>query len=147
MAKTAKKTISCYIAEDVANEVDARGDNRSATINRDLMRLYDVYRTALLEVKLTDKEACLITDACNGSLHDARSAQMLYGSVDDACRLDNLDKKWEVNNQDLVQKLHGLSMIQCLALIDAAERFWQVSSATQSSEEFEALIKKCFCIA
>lgn len=119
------ETISFYIRETVAEELYTRGGNRSAVINRDLERLYTIYKRALKEVPLSASEACLIVDTLNGSLMDAYSARMLWASIEDAINLDGMDKKWEVDGKALVEKLRALNDLQAMALVDAAERFWQ----------------------
>ena len=118
------KTLGVYIQDDTQKEITLRGENRSYIINRDLGRLYALYRRALKEVELTDEELRLIVDVLNGSAMDARSAGMLWASIEDACNLDGVDSKWEVDGKALVKKLEGLSPLQCLAIVDAAERFW-----------------------
>lgn len=120
-----------YLADPVAAELAARGDNRSQVINRDLTRLYTLYRRALAEVPLSVEEACLLVDALNGALLDATTARLLWAEIEDACRLDHLDQKWQVDGQALVQKLKNLTDIQALALIDAAERFWNAPDVGQ----------------
>lgn len=92
----AKKSFGVYIRESLQPEFEARGGT-SAVINRDLERLYALYRRGIREVPLTLAEACLIVDALNGSLMDANTAPMLWASIQDACKLDGLDAKWEVD--------------------------------------------------
>ncbi|HAY21369.1 MAG TPA: hypothetical protein DCY27_04225 [Desulfobacterales bacterium] len=121
-----EKAFSVYIRRNILSEFTARGGS-SVTINRDLTRLYALYRRAIREVPLAEKEACLIVDALNSSLFDANSASVLHTNIEDACRLDGLGKKWEVDCGDLVEKLRGISPFHCMALIDAAECWWNLS--------------------
>lgn len=116
--------LSVSLRPAVVEQLMARGA-RSTIINRDLERLYTLYRRALAQTRLTVDEACLIVDALNGSLHDANSARMVWASIEDACRLDGLGAKWEVDGPALVQKLQELTEVQAMAVIDAAERFWE----------------------
>jgi len=97
---------------------------RSATIARDLGRLYDLYKLALREIQLTASEACLICDVLNGTWMDVGSADTLWAEVADGIRLNGLDQKWGVDGEALIAKLKGLDRLTCLALVDAAERFW-----------------------
>lgn len=136
------ETISFYIRDPLINELRTRGENRSAVINRDLDRLYTLYKRALREVPLTVAEAWLIVDTLNGTIMDANSARMLWASVEDAVKLDGLDKKWDVDGQALIEKLRKLNDIQALALVDAAERFWQECPQENLQDE----VKKYFCI-
>lgn len=119
-----KRRTSITMPPDVDAEVEARGPIYSNVIARDLDRLYSMYRRALARTPLTTQEACLLCDALNGSLMDAPSAHLLYAEIDDACRLDHLDAKWHVDRQGFVARLREMDDIQCMALVDAAERFW-----------------------
>lgn len=120
-----------YIPDSLVAELAARGDNRSQIISRDLGRLYTLYRRALATVPLTVEEACLLVDALNGALSGTDTAHLLWVEVEDACHLDHLDEKWQVDGPALVQKLRQLTDTQALALIDAAERFWNAPDVGQ----------------
>lgn len=133
------KTISFYIRSPLEEELDLRGGNRSSIINRDLERLYTLYRRAIREVSLTMAEACLIVDSLNGSIMDANTAQVLWAGIADSIRLDGLDKKWDVDGPALVEKLQGLNVLQAMALVDAAERFWEMENVP-----FEEGVRKVF---
>lgn len=137
----AKKTVGVYLSEQIDNEITQRGDNRSHTINRDLERLYTMYRRAIREIPLSVKEACLITDAMNGTLMDGNTAQLLWASIEDAISLEGLAAKWEVDGPALVEKLRGLNAFQCMALCDTAERFWCLKDVS-----LEDGVRQCFSI-
>jgi len=125
------KTPSIYLHDSIAAELCARGNNRSAVINRDLGRLYVLYRRALRQAPLSSlsiDEICLVVDVLNGSIHDANTAHMLWAGVEDGIRLDGLAEKWDVDGPALVEKLRALNDIQSMALIDVAERFWEKCS-------------------
>lgn len=139
-----EKRKSIYMRESIENEVAQRGDNRSQVINRDLERLYTLYRRTIRETPLALKEACLLVDALNGSLMDANTAHLLWASIEDACKLDGLAGKWEVDGLALVEKLMDMSAFQCMALIDAAERFWAIPD---TERELEEGVRKCFNIS
>lgn len=117
--------ITITIPEKVLREVDARGDNRSAVISRDLERYYTLLQRVIKRVRLSVEEACLIVDALNGILIDANTVQLLWANVADAISLDRLDQKWGIDGQFLIEKLRGLNELQAMALVDAAERFWE----------------------
>lgn len=130
------KTVSIYLRE-VDAEIQARGDNRSHVINRDLERLYALYKRALKEVPLSVQEAWLLVDVLNGSLMDANTARLLWANVEDGCALDGLDKKWEVDGKALAEKLRNLSDFQNMALIDAAEKFWQANNGSMTDDDLQ----------
>src|SRR5690606_36071183 len=109
------------MAEDVLKQVEERGKARSTVITRDLERLYTLYRRALRRVDLSLDEACLITDALNGSLMTADTAHLLWASVEDAMKYEGLAEKWNVDGKALVEKLRcSMNEIQTMAVIDVA---------------------------
>ncbi len=141
--KKEPRTVSIYLRPALETELEARGDNRNHIIHRDLERLYTLYRLALREMKLTLPEAWFIVDMLNGSLMDANTAGLLWAEAEDAIALDGLDKKWQVDGKAFVEKLKALSYVQSLALVDAAERFWQANTGSMEDED----IKKFFGVA
>lgn len=141
--KKEPRTVSIYLRPELEAELEARGDNRNHVIHRDLERLYTLYRLALREVKLTLPECWFLVDMLNGSLMDANTAGLLWADAEDACALDGLDKKWQVDGKAFVEKLKKLSDAQALALVDATERFWQANAGTADDED----IKKFFGVA
>ncbi len=143
MEKKEPKTASIWLRPELEKELISRGSNRSQIIRRDLERLYTFYRLALREMKLTLPECWFIADMLNGSLMDANSAGLLWAEAEDAIALDGLDKKWKIDGKALVEKLKNLSEIQALALVDAAERFWQANTGTAD----DADIKRFFGVA
>ena len=121
------KTVGIYLRPETEKELSARGENRSHVIARDLDRFYNLCRRAIREVPLSEKEACLIVDTLNGVILDAGTAQYLWAEVEDSVKLNNLAEKWGVDGPALVEKLRDLNALQAMALVDGAERFWQMS--------------------
>lgn len=136
---------SIYLRESLAAEIRSRGTNRSGIISRDLERLYTLYKRALREVPLSLGETCLIVDALNGALIDADTARLLWAHVEDGIRIDGLDRKWNVDGAALVEKLRGLNDLQAMAIVDAAERFWEMSQSGEVG--LEEGVRKCFNLA
>lgn len=127
-----KPIISITLAHPVIAEIDARGEARSTTIARDLERLYALYKLALRDVPLAEREAMLLVDVLNGTLMDAATAAVLWGEIEDGITLNGLAAKWEIDGADLVRRLKALDNLHALALIDAAERYWcAISSGGQ----------------
>ena len=119
----ATKSVSVNLRPDILDALAERGQ-RAPTINRDLTRLYFLYDRALRRLDLTVDEACLIVDAMNGTIHDERTSLMFSFGVEDAIQLDGLDEKWGVDGKALMDKLSTLDEIGCMAVVDAAERYW-----------------------
>lgn len=93
-------------------------------------RYFALLERELRTCELTEAEALLVCDALNGTWRDwgglgqvsARSALTL--EIEDSIRLNNLDKKWGVDEGAFWAKASLWSEAQCLAVVDAVERFW-----------------------
>ena len=132
------------MAEDVLKQVEERGKARSTVITRDLDRLYTLYRRALRRVGLSLDEACLITDALNGSLMTADTAHLLWASIEEAVKYEGLQEKWGVDGRALEEKLRSLNELQFMAVIDAAERFW--NNKKYRYQDMKIGVAECFGI-
>ncbi len=86
---------------------------------------------------LSEREALLIMDACNGTLFGPESAHLIWAEVQEAISLNNLDQKWNVDGDRLVNKLRSLSPAGLFALTDFVQRFWSgnVPNSRQRLEE------------
>jgi hypothetical protein len=136
------KNVSIYIHDHVYSLIAERDTNRSSIINRDLERLYKLYHRALKSIDLTLSEVWLILDALNSSLMTADTAGLLWVNIAESIELDDLDKKWDVDGNQLVEKLKNLSPFENMSIIDASERFWNCKDADRNEET----IKKLFII-
>ena len=134
------KNVSIWFQEKLSLEILSRGANRSHIINRDLSRLYDLYRQALRHLRLTTNEACLIVDALNGVLMNADTANLLWAEIEDSIKLNDLDTKWKVDADSFVAKLKAATEMQSMAVIDASERWWE------ADHRDEKLLKSFFMI-
>lgn len=93
-------------------------------------RYFSLLERELAALDLTEDEASLVCDALNGTSWDygglgqpsAGSAVRL--ELADAIRLSGLDRKWEVDQDLFLSKVGRWSEAQCLAVLDAVERFW-----------------------
>lgn len=131
---------SIYLRGELENNIKARGDEVSALIDRDLNRLYYLYSRSLQEINLENNELCLILDVQKGSLMDAQSAIHLWAKIEDGIQFSGMGTKWEIDGPSLIAKIKGMSSIQCLAIVDSAERFWHEYPQGDISE----LAKKFF---
>jgi len=139
------RAVSFWMQPELGKEIEERGDNRTLVIHRDLERLYTLYRYALQDISLSLQEAWFIVDILNGTPMDAETANMLWAEAEDACFLNHLDQKWGIDGKALVEKLKKLSRTQSLALIDAAERFWQANTGSMSDEELRKFFRPAIC--
>lgn len=119
--------LSLTIDPDVVAQVDARGEARSTTISQDLGRYYRLLADARARLRqlLTPNEIAAIVDIQNGHWYQQRlDAMEIVANVEDGCRLDGLDAKWEIDGKALVAKLEALDLLAVHALADATIRFW-----------------------
>jgi hypothetical protein len=117
------------IERELAARAGAPGERPGLVAKRDLGRYYALIREELrrLSPPLTQAEASLICDACNGTwMGDEYSPgpMILWAEVADACRLNELDAKWGVDGDALVARLQRMTPGQLMAIADAVERFW-----------------------
>jgi hypothetical protein len=100
-------------------ELDCRSDgNESEVARRDLTRYYQLLRRSLPE--FSEEEWMIIHNACNGLLtYDIQTVPLLWAQVSDFCEAHNVP-----DCQPLIDRLRRLSLVECLAVIDEAERFW-----------------------
>jgi len=137
----ATKSVSVNLQPEILDALAERGQ-RAPTINRDLERLYMLYERALRRIDLSVEEACLIVDALNGALYDAKTAHLLPAGVNDSIQMEGLAEKWGVDGEALIKKLSALDELTCMAIIDAAER----ARADESGRDFRAVVAEKFCI-
>ena len=104
--------LSGQLASDVEQRVD-QGPERPSVMRRDLGRYYEALRRAL--PTFTEAEAELLVADLNNAKHaDPVSIVLIWAEVADT-------------DPALAEKLRKLSFIECNAIVDAVERFWQGS--------------------
>ncbi len=113
----ASKAIT-FRARSLAADLDGRGGQDVATVRRCLERYFHALRAELAGVDLTEAEASLVVDACNGVLFEGHSIPLLWAEVDNTIRRDGVD------SPGLVEELRSLTYTQALAVVDAAARYW-----------------------
>lgn len=105
--------------------LERSGDMTAGAIaQRDLTRYYEMLEMALQRVNLTEGEARMLVDICNGTRFDPFpvAAQSLHYEVEDA--EPEYDSKWGVDRPSFIAKLRGYSLLERAAICDAIERFW-----------------------
>ncbi|MGE0493303.1 MAG: hypothetical protein AB7S38_29110 [Vulcanimicrobiota bacterium] len=114
----------------------SRGPGRPASTDynlvarRDLERYYAMLWLEARGLNFSVGEAALVCDANNGTLWDQAelTAQptMLWANVADGIRLGGVSNHGLTEQQEaeLISKLQRLTPGQCLAVVDAVERFW-----------------------
>jgi hypothetical protein len=105
---------------------------------RDLERYYKMMAAALKRIDLSRDEAALLADLFNGTIWTAETANLLYAQVEDSIP-DGYPEKWSVDAAALVAKLRKLNGFQCLAIVDALERFWAITDDLNVDERLTAV--------
>ncbi len=138
----AKTLISMRFEESLLNEIDSRGEERTATLHRDLERYYESLRDARARLRnqLSVREISALMDNLNGVwIVHGPDVRLIWANVEDGCRLNGLDRKWKIDGASLVNKLRSFSLVELCAIADAAERFWNRVSASEDVEPKHAL--------
>jgi hypothetical protein len=130
--RVAPRYVQFRAGDGLAEQLAARADRAQSlglVAQRDLARYYSLLERELARIPLSEAEASLIVDACNGVVWEPHTAPLLWADIDDAIRHDGLDRKWGVDGAALVARLRDLSPCAQLALADAAERYWAAAGA------------------
>lgn len=106
---------------------------------RDLERYYYALREELANVDLDAGEAALICDVCNGTLWEPHTIGFLRGQIVEAIENGPYAEKWDVDGYALVAKLRTYPYARLLAIVDAAERFWQRVGRGENGETADDL--------
>lgn len=104
---------------------------------RDLERYYEMLRRNLPTFSM--EEALLLVDVENGHIVMPEMVSMLWAEVQDALD-EGYAEKWHVDGPTLVKRLRALTPFQCMAIADAIERVWHISS-TSSDDNMEAIVR------
>jgi hypothetical protein len=91
-------------------------------------RYYAVLNDSLRDLDFTEGEACLLVDVLHSFVPTEVSYRHIDISVADAIRLDGVATKWNVDAEALIRKLTELSPGHRMAIIDAVERFNDLSN-------------------
>lgn len=112
------------------------GKFNANALQKDLSRFYGLMERTLRTIDLTEQEACLIADALNGTwafewggIDNVSAQSAMRIELRDAIGLNKLDKKWDVEEGPFASKVAEWTEAQCLAVLDAVERFWMEPQA------------------
>jgi hypothetical protein len=76
----------------------------------------------------SEAEWNLLRDACNGWATTSEPPEILVQGlklqVADVIANDFLDSKWQVDKDMLAEKLHKLTPLQAIAVVESIERWW-----------------------
>ena len=124
-----KKTIiSTRVTPPTLEFLETHGRNRTCAAEYILESFPSLFAKEMagIKEKFNQDELKLIIDVFNGLLPTAMMAgHHLLASVEDGIRLDNLDAKWQVDGQELVDKIKALSPAQRAILEIWGIGYWQ----------------------
>lgn len=129
-----RKSIS--IDENVAQLIN---DYKKSTITEFSSKLSEIVKSHFkmlereelrLKNYFTENEWKLIYDACNGTIfsNNIQFKAQLYYNVADAIELYNYNIKWDVNKNEILNKIQNLSEFECYAITILVEKFFYQES-------------------
>lgn len=110
-----------------ANEALATRTTGNRDVSQVACRIIERYAEVVKRRKpeLSEAEWNLIREACNGwVVEPAAAVGWLSMQVEDAIKINNLDRKWQVDGAALVKKVRSLDYADCLAVVDDVEQYW-----------------------
>jgi len=144
--KEAKEVISFRLSDEQIKTLDRYGQDRSTQIREDL----DTFRSLIKEGerhligRFSIVEGCLICDVFNGFMYQPEftggMTNILLAEVSDGILLNELDKKWKVNRDVLIEKLKTLSALEAYVIVHWARIFW----TKYKDVDTEAAVKTLF---
>lgn len=122
-------------AEKVIGTVD---DSLSGRINSILIRYGAIIQKECPE--LTSNEWMMICDILNGTIleadsRDADPARFLWADISESGKLDGMAEKWEIDTDDLSQRVRVMNYAQQCAIIEVVCRFWKGHSTHKNYTE------------
>lgn len=120
-----RETVAPVVFRGIEIEADLnqRGDALGLVAKRDLERYYTLLRDEFATLRLTEAEASLLCDVCNGTIWEPHTMRLLWAQIADA--EPELFEKWGVDQAPFISRLRQLTPGQTFAIVDAIERFWR----------------------
>lgn len=123
-------------AEGVIGTI-AEDGNLSGRINSIIVRYGTITQKDCPE--LTEQEWMMICDILNGTIldtdsRDADPARFLWADIAESGQLDGMAAKWEIDTDDLSQRVRAMSCGQQIAIIEIVQRFWSGSNTGSYAE-------------
>lgn len=133
--------LQLYADKEMQDFFSRRSYAPAGRIAREMIKLMAIsMREELNKLNLSLPEVKLVLDALNGLLiTDPTQIKYLWVEIADAIKLDGLDKKWNVDGEELISKLRNAPLPALYALWDTAQRFWD-KGGTWTDEEIEKLL-------
>lgn len=108
----------------------------------------ELYIVTKLELKnyFSTAEACLIVDVNNSYLYTPQgySKSSLRLRVVDGDKYEGLGEKWEVNIDELIEKIDKLTNYQCHCIFLMCNEFWNMSEEDRGTKSINEIVAKIF---
>ncbi len=130
-----KKIVAPRIHEGVKNWYAENFPTTNAGVTFVLESFPELYKRALLELRgrFSREELMLIVDVYNATALTP-GMSMLDAQVSDGIALDDLDKKWEIEKDSILQKVKSLTSFQGAVLEMWANGYWYAHPAKKLSD-------------
>lgn len=134
-----RKGTTVYLSEDQARYIKENYENQNVGIINALDALIMIRDYSLAEIKgrFTQGEWSFLVDSLNGTMAYGSfrcNAGALAYHCQDADKLDDLGDKWEIDIQELMEKIKDLTAAQVEAVYFRVEQIW--NSEDKDLEEF-----------
>ena len=138
-----------HLPQPLHEKIEQRGEDFSTIIQRDLECYYAILDMVEDEMKdqFSIKEASLLCNVFRNTQMEIRRLKswptLFVWDVEDVEKYERLGEQFEVNTNDLIDKLEKLTPYQALWLLDKILLFWNRPNSTEKEEE---TIKELFRI-
>jgi hypothetical protein len=129
--------IPAPIVEALDLDKDA-GESLSGRIALIVERYRQIISDHCPELSRNEWMACM--DVMNGmftGMGEPTAVKFLWASVDDACSMEGLAEKWEIDGPALVKKLRALDTAGAIAVAEIGRRFWSRASGKDADQALD----------
>ena len=138
-AKSKKSTI--HIPATIVEAIDLDGDAGESLSGR-IALIVERYRQIVADhaPELSRNEWMACMDVMNGmftGMGDPIAAKFIWASVDDACSMEGLADKWEIDGAALVKKLRALDTAGAISVAEVGRRFWSRASGKSGDQALD----------
>lgn len=117
---------SVFLSTEVERAIDRRGGNQSKVLRNIVERYVKLSEHFSPLPQLTDDEKKLVLEALEGkNLSGAAIMQGVVVKLIEDAMQKGLDQKWRINKEAMMRKLYGLNFAAEMAMLDAAEIYWE----------------------
>lgn len=141
------KKLSISLDEDVLKLVEEKKEHldtdRSSVIEVSLEWYFALINHCKKDLFNTfnDSELLLFIDSLKSTKFCAKTIAYLPRMVADAIEYEHLDVKWEVNKEEILDKLNSLSATHYHSIVDFSQYYWAETKKDAFGDSFERIKK------